>query len=587
MRGLESFSTWCRVRLLVFGAFCLPLLFAANTSFGQEGGAAPRPSSETPESTEAPTEPGSPESTEAPIEPGAESSDANSAPASDGSEASSGPVPESSETNPEPADDEELPAVASGSVEGSSGDSESADEASADDGGGADCECREVDEDDASYVLESVEIRGNRRTRDRVILRELDFEPGQVLDLDDPSIDLARYRLLATGFFSTVDLRLRRGSRRGAVVLVVEVEERWTMVVREIFLGVSEITPYGGLNLEERNLLGLGISLSGAFVAGRDQQAYRVRLDVPRFLESSFGLNFEFLFNDAQDYLGTAPVYVPPDTRVPYATIDYSRVGGSIGTGVRLGHNLNLYVDYRLEIIRSRYPLAAAETDATLDIRQAIDFHNIRGRSILSAATLSLDYDTRDHPFLPTRGHRVAVTTTVASDVIGSHYHYFKLTLQADFYLRFRWRHSLHFRLLVGSIFGEAPLHELYFIGDLSDQAHARVLGLNFSHAPAPNLFRNSIEEMRYETLAGRLDVEYIVPLYQGRRIVYRLDFFLLLGLYSIGSAEDFQSPPAGYAGGPFPLDLTLDVGFRLDTTAGVFGFSFKTLLGLIPFSED
>jgi outer membrane protein insertion porin family len=449
------------------------------------------------------------------------------------------------------------------------------------------CDCDTDDAESPTYILEAIEITGNRRTRERVILRELSLEPGQVLDLDDPAIDLARYRLLATGFFNVVDLRLRRGSRPGSVVMVVEVEERWTMVVREIFLGVSEITPYGGLHLDEMNLFGLGISLSGAFVAGREQQAYRLRLDVPRFLDSPVGLDFEFLYNDAQDYLGSSPVFVPPDRQVSYALIDYTRIGGAVGTGVRIGHNLNLYVDYRLELLRSDYPFAAAETDPTLGIRQSIDFHNLRGRSILSALSLSLDWDTRDHPFLPTRGHRVALTTTVASDVIGSHYHYFKLTLQADFYLRFRWRHSLHFRLLVGTIFGEAPLHELYFIGDLSDQNHARVLGLNFSHAPPPNLFRNSIEEMRYETLAGRFDVEYIVPLYQGRRIVYRLDFFLLLGLYSIGSAEHFQSPPAGYTGGPFPIDLTLDVGFRLDTTAGVFGFSFKTLLGLIPFSED
>jgi hypothetical protein len=110
---------------------------------------------------------------------------------------------------------------------------------------------------------------------------------------------------------------------------------------------------------------------------------------------------------------------------------------------------------------------------------------------------------------------------------------------------------------------------------------------LNFSHSPVPNVFRTSIEEMRYESLAGRLDNEYIVPLHRGRRVVYGFDFFLLLGVYAIGSAEDFQSPPAGYPGGAFPVDLTLDVGFRLDTTAGIFGFSFKNLLGLIPFSED
>jgi hypothetical protein len=92
---------------------------------------------------------------------------------------------------------------------------------------------------------------------------------------------------------------------------------------------------------------------------------------------------------------------------------------------------------------------------------------------------------------------------------------------------------------------------------------------------------------MQYESLAGRFDVEYIVPLYRGQRGVYGLDFFLLAGVYAIGSIEDFRSPPAGYVGGAFPIDFTIDLGFRLDTTAGVFSFAFNNLLGLIPFSED
>jgi len=200
---------------------------------------------------------------------------------------------------------------------------------------------------------------------------------------------------------------------------------------------------------------------------------------------------------------------------------------------------------------------------------------------------ITVDRDTRDHPFLPTRGYHLALETTVSSQVIGSNYHYVKLTFLADFYVRFRWRHSLRIGLLVGSIFGTAPLYEMYFIGDLSDQMHSRVLDLNFSDAPAPNLFSNSIEEMQYESLAGRLDVEYIVPLYRSQRVVYGLDFFILAGLYGLGSIEDFTDPPAGYPGGAFPFDFTIDVGFRLDTTAGVFGFSFKNLLGLIPFREE
>src|SRR5688500_7023246 len=85
--------------------------------------------------------------------------------------------------------------------------------------------------DGVRYTLEGIELRGNLRTRARVVLRYLPFEPGDLLDVDDPAVELARYRLLGTGFFRDVQFSLRKGSERGRVVLVVEVVERNTIVI--------------------------------------------------------------------------------------------------------------------------------------------------------------------------------------------------------------------------------------------------------------------------------------------------------------------------------------------------------------------
>ena len=43
------------------------------------------------------------------------------------------------------------------------------------------------------------------------------------LDVDDPQVELTRYRLLGTGFFREVELSLSRSKRRGHVVLIIEV----------------------------------------------------------------------------------------------------------------------------------------------------------------------------------------------------------------------------------------------------------------------------------------------------------------------------------------------------------------------------
>ena len=84
------------------------------------------------------------------------------------------------------------------------------------------------------YLLEGIDIVGNTKTRRQVVEHYVPFRRGDVLDVDDPKLELTRYRLLGTGFFRDVQLSLRKGSARGRVILVVEVTERNTLVVTDL-----------------------------------------------------------------------------------------------------------------------------------------------------------------------------------------------------------------------------------------------------------------------------------------------------------------------------------------------------------------
>ncbi|MGH7282244.1 MAG: POTRA domain-containing protein, partial [Polyangiaceae bacterium] len=118
------------------------------------------------------------------------------------------------------------------------------------------------------YSLEGVEVRGNTTTLARVVLRYVPFKAGDTIDVDDKELTLTRFRLLGTGFFRDVELSLRRGTRRGYVVLVVHVVERNTIVVNDLWLGLSAdaepdgaarpLTAYGGIDVAETNLAGTG-----------------------------------------------------------------------------------------------------------------------------------------------------------------------------------------------------------------------------------------------------------------------------------------------------------------------------------------
>ena len=139
-----------------------------------------------------------------------------------------------------------------------------------------------------AYLIESIEIKGNAKTWDYVIRRALLVHPGERLSVDDPRFELSRFRVLSLGYFSEVRLKLKKGSSRGKVILVVQVVERGTIILTELFLGTSEATDFwGGLGLAEHNFLGRGISVEAAFVLGADPEVERGELQQSYHLRAS------------------------------------------------------------------------------------------------------------------------------------------------------------------------------------------------------------------------------------------------------------------------------------------------------------
>ena len=89
------------------------------------------------------------------------------------------------------------------------------------------------------FLLESVAVEGNDRTRASVIRSYVPLDHGDLVDPEDEDIEAIRWHLLGTGWFRRVTLSLRRGARRGWVVLVVRVRERNTVVIEQLAFGVS------------------------------------------------------------------------------------------------------------------------------------------------------------------------------------------------------------------------------------------------------------------------------------------------------------------------------------------------------------
>ncbi len=447
------------------------------------------------------------------------------------------------------------------------------------------------------YVLEGIEVRGNTTTLARVVLRYVPFRIGDPLDVDDPELVLTRYRLLGTGFFRDVELSLRRGSLRGNAILVVTVRERNTIVVNDLWLGLATdanasgqtvpVTAYGGIDVSETNLGGTGVTLGGAVAVAADQIALRTRFADPQFLKTQWTVRGELLYNSAKDFFGngTAFVYDPTEKKASeqgYAVAAYQRLGGSVGAGHDLGISTRLYLDYRLEHIDATLPLAASDYRGTDTV--PIDFLLLPGGSYLSTLRATLVYDTLDEPFLPTRGSRIGLLGEASLTPLGSDYPYAKVQVHAQRWFPLPWGHVLELDGFVGAIFGTAPLFEQYYVGDFSDLLPDRVLGLNFDRRTAPNFLSTDIGEIRYGQYAAKLDVAYRLPLYRGTRSIYGIDLFASAGVYSVCSPQDLTTPPTGVTGfASVPMDLTFDLGVKVETSAGGLTVGISNFLGFLP----
>jgi outer membrane protein insertion porin family len=461
------------------------------------------------------------------------------------------------------------------------------------------CEADRAEEDLAQvrYTLEGVAVRGNTRTSERVVMRFVPFRRGDLIDVRDSAFELARYRLLGTGFFRDVELSLEKGSQRGRVILVVAVVERNTIVLNDVSMGLSAdadvngqarpLTAYAGISAAETNLAGTGITLGGAVAGAQNQLALRARFLDPSFFGTQWMVAGTFLYNDSHAFFGNSEVWsADPSSRLPladYAVVSYKRLGGALGIGRDLSLSTQAWMHLRFETIDASSPLLASHLRG-FD-REPIDFDIIRGNSLLATVRGTFQHDTRDHPFLPTRGWLLTLNGEFSVLPSALDYDFQKIEFQASRWWRLPFGgHVAELDVYGGAIAGSAPFFEQFHIGDLSDFRPDRLLGMSFDRRPPPNFLGTEILEERYGTYALKVSGEYRIPLYRGVRSIYGIDFFGSFGIYGLANGRTISQPPRGYSGAArVPVDLTGNLGFRADTRAGGFTFAFANALSFLP----
>ena len=213
------------------------------------------------------------------------------------------------------------------------------------------------------YTIERIEVRGNRKTRTDLILHEVALAPGDTVSADDARVERARLRLLALGYFLDARLSMIKGERRGGAVLVIEVEERGTIILNAVYLGTSEATDvWGGLDVSERNLLGRGLTLGAGFVsstrpkvAGAEPAlAFSLRMAGPPRLHG-LQLSGSALFSRGSEFFRARGASSEPDP-ADFVALNVRRAGGVLGVGAVLSRTAYLLGEGRFEAVHADWP---------------------------------------------------------------------------------------------------------------------------------------------------------------------------------------------------------------------------------------
>ncbi len=188
-----------------------------------------------------------------------------------------------------------------------------------------------VDEGTRAYI-ERINIRGNTRTRDYVIRRELDVGEGD--PYNRALVDRAERRIKNLNFFKSVKITNEPGSAPDRVIINIDVVEQSTGDF-SIMGGYS--TAQGWLletSVSERNLLGTGRFAKVSVTYGQYVRAAELSYVEPYFLDERLAL-------------GTS-LFAKQTLANSYFSYGTKLYGGSLKLGVPLREDLTLQLRYSL-----------------------------------------------------------------------------------------------------------------------------------------------------------------------------------------------------------------------------------------------
>ena len=356
--------------------------------------------------------------------------------------------------------------------------------------------------------FERINIRGNSKTRDKVIRREMKIAEGELFN--NTNLEVSKRRINALGFFEKVDVSTKRGSSDEFVEVNVEVTERPTGTF-QIGAGFSSVENFiAQAQISQNNLFGRGQTLALQAQLSRLRQLFLLRFVENYFFDTDWTFAFD-LYNQSRGYQAGGS-----------GSFTRNSSGGNLTWGYPLSYEARAFLTYKLEDVSiSTSSGSFINTGPIPDPIQRDRVANLFRGGLTSSVRASLAWDSRNNRLFPTEGWYHTIFAEVADRYTGSENIFVRWGGFARHYRELWGPFVLHLNAEVGVTTSRDPLgvpiSERYLIGGIYDVRgyRPRSLGPRLSTSN-PNDPSSSLSDL---PLGGNLQIiwnsEIEFPLFQ------------------------------------------------------------------------
>ena len=315
-------------------------------------------------------------------------------------------------------------------------------------------------------IVEDFKVKGNVKTKDKVILREIRLKKGEPFNSTLARRSMNRIQNL--GFFEDVNMKLNPGREPNAVEMEVNVAEMNTGTFG-IGAGYSDADGFiGMISLGDKNFKGTGDSIMVRWeFGGADNRNYELTYHKPWLdkRETSLNLTLYDFTNEYADYDRNGD---------EIARYDKKRVGQEITLGRPQGEFVRHYItlkhrddkyDEAVDGYSTQYyePSYDAEYEKIFHKKTTAKERRDQNFGSTNSITYSRVYDSRDNIYDPHAGKRNSYTFEWAG--MGGDFKFEKLSVDYRYYLPLNRNRVLAFDLAAGYAWGDMPLSQRFAVG--------------------------------------------------------------------------------------------------------------------------